>query len=325
MTTLTYTAGITAATSLGPLTTTFSPPSSCFPPNPYSDTVDGTKIYKIGTVSADDGCLPPDWVVNGYYSPGVCPRGYTAVCEAPGENVATTVCCPYYHLDYFQCYPGVKFGSYGCGYYTSFGGTELATVLAPSIQILNAASDLETSTGSSSSRGSRPTGSVISSGVIPTDSTNTINSNLLTSNTADPTRTTGAGPSPSDISGADTSTQPNSDSSNSGLRILGGGAIAGIVVGVVSALILGAAGTFFYMRRRLASSPPPPSPSPPAIPPGNSESFIHELHDKSRPPEMPESNALYELHQPHSQSEMPTWNEHNPQGPNKPMAWELPA
>ncbi|KAF3062417.1 hypothetical protein GL218_03837 [Daldinia childiae] len=325
MTTPTYTDGITAATSLGPLTTTFSPPSSCFPLSPYTDTVDGTQIYKVGTVSADDGCLPPDWVVNGYYSPGICPSGYTEVCEAPGDNVVTTVCCPYYHFDYFQCYPGVKLGSYGCGYYTTFQGGEFANILAPSIQILNAASDTDSLTGSTSSRGSRPTGSVTSSGVIPTGSTNTINSDLSTSNTANP----GVGTSPSDISAVDTSTQNDSDSSSSGVRILGNGAIAGIVVGVVGALILGAACTFFYMRRRLASNPPPSSPSsspsPPVLPPRNPELAIHELHDKSRPPEMPESNALYELHEPHSQSEMPTWSEHNPQGPNKPMAWELPA
>ncbi|KAI8956737.1 hypothetical protein F5Y11DRAFT_361456 [Daldinia sp. FL1419] len=325
MTTPTFTAGITAATSLGPLTTTYSAPSSCFPPTPYTDTEDGTKIYKVGTVSAGDDCLPPDWVVNGYYSPGVCPHGYTAVCEAPGDSVTTTVCCPYYNLDYFQCYPGVKFGKYGCGYYTSFGGTELATVLAPSIQIVNAADNTDSITGTSSSLGSRPTGSV-SSSREQTGPTNTINSNLFNTNTN--TNTGSLGPSASGTAPGGTSAQNDPDLSNSGLRVLGGGAIAGIVVGVVGALILGAAGTFFFMRRSgmINKNPPPSSPSPPAVPsPKPDGTLIHELHDKSRPPEMPESNALYELHQPHSQSEMPTWSEHNPQGPNKPMAWELPA
>ncbi|KAI0847548.1 hypothetical protein F5Y00DRAFT_115918 [Daldinia vernicosa] len=322
ITTPTYTAGFTAVTSLGPLTTTFVPPESCFPPIPSTDTEDGTSFYKVGTVSADDGCLPPDWVVNGYYSPGVCPYGYSAVCEAAGDNVETTVCCPYYRPNLFQCSPTIKFGSYGCGFYTNDGTDKPSILLAPSILIVNAAGDIEGSlTGTSSS------GSVTSNEVIPTGSTNTINSNLFTSNTADPSRTLGAGPSSSDISAVDTSAQPDSDSSSSGLRVLGGGAIAGIVVGVVGALMLGAAGTFFYMRRRSAGSPSPPpsSPSPPTLPPRNPELLVHELHDKSRPPEMPESNVLYELHQPHSQSEMPTWNERNPQGPNRPMAWELPG
>ncbi|KAI1661030.1 hypothetical protein F4813DRAFT_272728 [Daldinia decipiens] len=314
MATPTETVGIIAATSLGPLTTTFSPPSSCLPPSPYSDIAYGIEIYKVGTVSADDGCLPSNWVVNGYYSPGVCPQSYTAVCELSGNNVATTVCCPYYDLYFFQCWPLVKYGSYGCGFYTTFEGTRLTTIFAPSIQIINAASDADGLTGSPSSQESTTTASVTSSGVIPTDSTNTINSNLVASNTADP-----------GISAVDTSTQNDSDSSNSDVRVLGNGAVAGIVVGVIGAVILGAAGTFFYMRRRLASSPPPSSPSPPPLPPRNPELAIHELHDKSRPPEMPESNTLYELHQPHSQSEMPTWSEDNPQGPNKPMAWELPA
>ncbi|KAK6958237.1 hypothetical protein Daesc_001033 [Daldinia eschscholtzii] len=324
MTTPTQTGGITAATSLGPLTTRYSPPASCFPGTPYSDTEDGTKIYKVGTVSADDDCLPPDWVVNGYYSPGICPRGYTAVCEAPGDNVATTI------------WP--KFNKYGCGYYTTFARSEFATVLAPSVMVLNAASDTDTSAeSSSSSLGSRPTGSIPSSEVRPTGSTNTANPDSIRTNTASPTGIPDAGPSPSDISSIDTPSQNESDSSNSGLRVLGGGAIAGIVVGVVGALLLGAAGTFFFMRRILAknnnnnnnnnsNTPSSSSQSPPAFPPHNpNESAISELHDKSRPLEMPESNALYELHEPHGQSEMPTWSEQNPHGPNKPMAWELPA
>ena len=104
----------------GPLTTIFTPPSSCFS-NYYYESGDG---YMLGAPFAGfirrDECLPSQYFNASYgfpvawYSPGVCPSGYTSVhnattgdpfyqstlytnfspkiTEVPGET--TVWCCP---------------------------------------------------------------------------------------------------------------------------------------------------------------------------------------------------------------------------------------
>ncbi|KAI6085327.1 hypothetical protein F4821DRAFT_261010 [Hypoxylon rubiginosum] len=84
---------------------------------------------------------------------------------------------------------------------------------------------------------------------------------------------------------------------------LSGSTIAGIVGGIVGAMILGAFGTFIFMRRIKKRS--------------SSRSSQH-TSEKSRPADQPHVrtsiNALPELDEQRNPSEMP---------PNKPMAWEL--
>lgn len=84
--------------ALGPLTTTFTAPASCDTASVYS--VDGLNagFYQQGPYETNSGCLPSKWVLNGAYSPGVCPKGYTVACSATDESAETTVCCPTYVL-----------------------------------------------------------------------------------------------------------------------------------------------------------------------------------------------------------------------------------
>ncbi|KAH8647798.1 hypothetical protein BX600DRAFT_518213 [Xylariales sp. PMI_506] len=85
--------------NLGVLTTTFSPPSSCL--SSFSDlyyTLSGAALA-VGPISTD-GCFPDDFVPGSahYYSPGVCPLGYTSACaylNSIGSATETIVtCCP---------------------------------------------------------------------------------------------------------------------------------------------------------------------------------------------------------------------------------------
>ena len=58
-----------------PLTTVWTPPAGC------PTIVQFQSISGVGSPVADQHCAPPNyqnvWWNNGYYSPGVCPSGYT--------------------------------------------------------------------------------------------------------------------------------------------------------------------------------------------------------------------------------------------------------
>ncbi|KAL7628336.1 hypothetical protein AAE478_002537 [Parahypoxylon ruwenzoriense] len=106
------------------------------------------------------------------------------------------------------------------------------------------------------------------------------------------------------------STQAESNSSST----LSGGAIAGIVVGVVGALALGAIGAFLLMRRRRQGDPSPPSsPTPSSDFPVQQVSLQRSM------------TMRHELEEQRYPSEMPQWNDRTNQEVHKPTAWELPA
>ncbi|KAL7623634.1 hypothetical protein AAE478_005186 [Parahypoxylon ruwenzoriense] len=87
--------------SLGPLTTSFTPPADC---------VTSSALYWVNTQStfywlhgrpSQSSCFPDNYspYQNQYYSPGICPASYTRACEAPSSSDGTMVvtratCCP---------------------------------------------------------------------------------------------------------------------------------------------------------------------------------------------------------------------------------------
>ena len=97
-----------AATNVGPLTTIFTPPASCL----------STVTSAMGSVSASDysmfighwggyapgsrcypaSTVPIPFLSNYYYSPGICPSGYSAACPWTGTelpaSVTASLCCP---------------------------------------------------------------------------------------------------------------------------------------------------------------------------------------------------------------------------------------
>ncbi|EEU37187.1 uncharacterized protein NECHADRAFT_78398 [Fusarium vanettenii 77-13-4] len=127
-----------------PLTTIWTIPGGCPSPVPLVDD---------NHTTLDSSCYPPDdwtiWESLGFYSPGICPRGYTSGCKvtdsAYGGTVRPTetaaICVP---------------SSYSCSdyliYASSVSGNDTITV--PAFQIRWAKSDLtafETSRSTSSS------------------------------------------------------------------------------------------------------------------------------------------------------------------------------
>jgi hypothetical protein len=91
-----------------PLTTLFVPPNSCFTDVYWYSFTSGQSPQPGGTefmngvhylgLPGYSNCLPTNWAPSSYYSPGICPGGYTIACssinsiETLTETVAT--CCP---------------------------------------------------------------------------------------------------------------------------------------------------------------------------------------------------------------------------------------
>lgn len=85
--------------NLGALTTTFTPSDSCSSFQGYTAfaTDDGYYFVQGGLVK---DCFPSDYDPSGqyFYSPGVCPRGYTVACSSMNQVDTLTetisTCCP---------------------------------------------------------------------------------------------------------------------------------------------------------------------------------------------------------------------------------------
>jgi len=89
------------------LTTLFVPPNSCFTDAYWYLFTSGQTPEVAGPGAASylglpwsTNCLPTNWAASSYFSPGICPGGYTIACssfnivETVTETVAT--CCPRY-------------------------------------------------------------------------------------------------------------------------------------------------------------------------------------------------------------------------------------
>ncbi|CAI6333815.1 unnamed protein product [Periconia digitata] len=85
--------------SLGSLTSTFTPPSGCVGPSAtwlLYDRANSASYYLQGQTSASS-CFPPNYDPQtiAYYSPGVCPSGYTSARPRDTSTATGThTCCP---------------------------------------------------------------------------------------------------------------------------------------------------------------------------------------------------------------------------------------
>ncbi|PGH10409.1 hypothetical protein GX51_00168 [Blastomyces parvus] len=87
-----------------PLTTVFTPPSSCSSSWTYEaeyyNSVTGGLLMQNAVSSRDPNCFPPFFEGSGrgqieqVYSPGFCPEGYTSPAATTVNGVTTAVCCP---------------------------------------------------------------------------------------------------------------------------------------------------------------------------------------------------------------------------------------
>ena len=100
------------AANIAHLTTVFTPPASCATPCYFPDDSNRSDVALIGiacSYSGNDhkGCAPGSYdasaIVFPYYSPGICPEGFTMACSPISEiafspNVTAQVCCPTYKI-----------------------------------------------------------------------------------------------------------------------------------------------------------------------------------------------------------------------------------
>ncbi|ERS96784.1 hypothetical protein HMPREF1624_06993 [Sporothrix schenckii ATCC 58251] len=86
------------------LTTTFVPSPSCTidvykMPYPGITCAIGSSLipceyYHLGVDSSVSNCFPSGWSATKYFSPGVCPEGYTEACSSTVGAETRATCCP---------------------------------------------------------------------------------------------------------------------------------------------------------------------------------------------------------------------------------------
>ncbi|KAI0120260.1 hypothetical protein F4776DRAFT_245400 [Hypoxylon sp. NC0597] len=117
-------------TNLGPLTTIYTPSGSDCTSTFIGLNYDNKWIqYGVGG-AASSACLPPNFIPYEpyYYSPGICPSGYTSACQAQSSpstgtvSATTATCCP---IEY-SCRDNRSDDPFGC--WSSFSGTKTFAV-----------------------------------------------------------------------------------------------------------------------------------------------------------------------------------------------------
>jgi hypothetical protein len=100
--------GDVTATAVAPLTTKFTPASSCLLDLYLEITADqggqsipgGYSWIHLGPTTSKAACVPSGWAPEAYYSPGICPADYTLGCDASTHTVGKSsteyraTCCP---------------------------------------------------------------------------------------------------------------------------------------------------------------------------------------------------------------------------------------
>ncbi|OJD19412.1 hypothetical protein AJ78_00586 [Emergomyces pasteurianus Ep9510] len=125
-----------------PLTTVFTPPSSCSSSWTYEDvyynSVTGGLLLQNAFTTRDRNCFPPFFAGTGrgqiqqVFSPGYCPDGYTSPAATTNNGVTTAVCCPS-NYSYFTTLTSINFYSevtIFAGCISTFPASSTTTVLA---------------------------------------------------------------------------------------------------------------------------------------------------------------------------------------------------
>lgn len=92
---------MTGSTRLGALTTTYTPSGTQCNSIHYDTNPTPPGWFVLGAIAEDStDCYPAGYtrVPEYYYSPGICPSGYTVACQTEGTTYSTVTtvatCCP---------------------------------------------------------------------------------------------------------------------------------------------------------------------------------------------------------------------------------------
>ncbi|KAJ6007892.1 hypothetical protein N7540_011868 [Penicillium herquei] len=224
-------------TAVNPLTTTFVPPTEC-----TTDTYDISWSQSSGytwwweSLGGQDWstCFPSQYEPTSYFSPGICPEGYTAAGESQvtsGSEVETrATCCP----SFYNAQTGDDWPWYTTNPCTS-SNANASSVYSYTVTVSGTSTVTETGTFGVNAKGVSIRWK--SADFASSTATLTSTSDLITSTTTSQTAAAIA-TAPSDS---------NSQKSSSGLST---GAKAGVGVGVVAGAILLIALAFWLYRRR---------------------------------------------------------------------------
>ncbi|KAI0384634.1 hypothetical protein F5Y04DRAFT_277364 [Hypomontagnella monticulosa] len=240
---------------LGPLTTTFTPPADCVASSALYWVRTSSTFYWLHGQPAQSSCFPDNYspYQDQYYSPGICPAGYTRACESVSTSggVATTraTCCPQ--------------GNYGCApTSSSYSYAWGPTLGCQSVYRVDTTTSFTTVDGTP--RGGETVGTPVSlraPGTIMAYAV--VIRNAETATTATEPITSGSGNSlqrPNSLiaseTGAASSTpttteaQPSDSSSDGNGSGINGGAAAGIAIGAAVGILLlgGAIVSLFWSR-----------------------------------------------------------------------------
>src|SRR5450756_1798710 len=92
--------------NVAPLTTTFTPPPPCFSQLTSYYWKISTSVYPVSAWYSGgpdpgvrtDSCYPSSFATIDYFSPGICPQGYTSGCVSTSSFSSITethaICCP---------------------------------------------------------------------------------------------------------------------------------------------------------------------------------------------------------------------------------------
>ncbi|KAI7781087.1 hypothetical protein LA080_015207 [Diaporthe eres] len=253
----------------GPLTTTFTAPSSCTTATGLYQIWPETEryYYEQGPLGSRTECFPSgyDASPSQYYSPGLCPSGYTPACSSTDivSSTATETaytCCP--TAAAYTCagtIDGLDASETHLGCTTTFEGN---IVIAQITAISGGSTSLIQSTTESAGVGigansiavrfrSGDFNSHVATTTSPSTSATQASSNTATLSISSPTSPSGSG-----------STTHRAISTNQAIGI-GVGAAAGVLIIAISAWL------FLYLRRRkqriraqIETPIPPPAPPP---------------------------------------------------------------
>ncbi|KAI1106456.1 hypothetical protein F4804DRAFT_30122 [Jackrogersella minutella] len=225
--------------SLGPLTTTFTPPADCTASSALYWVNTESTFYWMHGRPGQSSCFPDSYspYQNQYYSPGICPVGYTRACESvmtgSGPSATThATCCPQ--------------GNYICAStsdsYSYPWGPTLGCMSVYRVNTETSFTTIDGTIGGDETAGSAT--SLLAPGTI-------MAYGVVVQNTPSADGTTTASDSSSQTSSSIASETASTSDSSSGSHGLSSGAAAGIGIGAaVGAMAIGAVILWMFLSRR---------------------------------------------------------------------------
>ncbi|KAJ5676059.1 hypothetical protein N7462_008956 [Penicillium macrosclerotiorum] len=238
-----------ATTFVNPLTTTFVPPAEC-----TTDTYDISWSQSSGytwwwaSLGAEDWttCFPSEYEPTSYFSPGICPEGYSAAGESQvtssGEVETRATCCP----SYYNAQTGTDWPWYTSNQCTS-SNANASSVYSYTVTVSGTSTVTQTGTFGVNAKGV----SIRWKSADFAPSTSSLSASSTTTTSASTPDTTSQAATATTIAASAAASDNSSQNSSSGLST---GAKAGMGVGIAAGAMIFITLAFWLYRRRRKTS-----------------------------------------------------------------------